>query len=260
MEQQYLKMQQIAEKAETLVSQVGVVMSYLGSNLQNIQDEVSRARDWKEVGLAVIKAQENERRRIARGIHDGPAQSLANIVLRIEYCQKVLAKQPPLLDEELLQLKTFARSTLKEIREILFDLRPANLEDFGLTDALKRYFMDYQQKHGIIITPIFSGKNQSYIPEVEIAVYRIIQECLNNAAKHSQCSNITVQMEISATSLRVVVTDDGTGFDVREGFAKNRFGLSGMQEWARLLGGEVKVNSTPNKGTRVFVTLPLEER
>lgn len=260
LEQQYKRMKQTAEKAESLVSQVGVAMKFLSSNLKSIQEEIGKIQDWQELGLAVIKAQEEERRRVARGIHDGPAQSLANIVLRIEFCEKILEKRPEILPEELSQLKNFARKTLEEIRKILFDLRPMDLDDLGLIAALKHFLMDFQDKNGIQVDFQFSGNEQIYAPEIEVAIFRIIQECINNVKKHSKASMVKVNMERAPLKINVVILDDGVGFNVEEGLQSNRFGLKGMREWARLLGGDVKIVSSPNSGTRISAVIPLKER
>ena len=260
LEQQYKRMKQTAEKAESLVSQVGVAMKFLSSNLKSIQEEIGKIQDWQELGLAVIKAQEEERRRVARGIHDGPAQSLANIVLRIEFCEKILEKRPEILPEELSQLKNFARKTLEEIRKILFDLRPMDLDDLGLIAALKHFLMDFQDKNGIQVDFQFSGNEQIYAPEIEVAIFRIIQECINNVKKHSKASMVKVNMERAPLKINAVISDDGVGFNVEEGLQSNRFGLKGMREWARLLGGDVKIVSSPNSGTRISAVIPLKER
>ncbi|MBS3969040.1 MAG: histidine kinase [Clostridia bacterium] len=260
LEQQYKRMKQTAEKAESLVSQVGVAMKFLSSNLKSIQEEIGKIQDWQELGLAVIKAQEEERRRVARGIHDGPAQSLANIVLRIEFCEKILEKRPEILPEELSQLKNFARKTLEEIRKILFDLRPMDLDDLGLIAALKHFLMDFQDKNGIQVDFQFSGNEQIYAPEIEVAIFRIIQECINNVKKHSKASMVKVNMERAPLKINAVISDDGVGFNVEEGLQSNRFGLKGMREWARLLGGDVKIASSPNNGTRISAVIPLKER
>ncbi|WP_028307570.1 sensor histidine kinase [Desulfitibacter alkalitolerans] len=260
LEQQYKRMKQTVEKAESLVSQVGVAMKFLSSNLKSIQEEIGKIQDWQELGLAVIKAQEEERRRVARGIHDGPAQSLANIVLRIEFCEKILEKRPEVLPEELSQLKSFARKTLEEIRKILFDLRPMDLDDLGLISALKRFLMDFQDKNGIQVDFQFSGNEQIYAPEIEVAIFRIIQECINNVKKHSKASMVRVNMERAPLKINAVISDDGVGFNVEEGLQSNRFGLKGMREWARLLGGDVKIVSSPNSGTRISAVIPLKER
>ncbi|MEW6623546.1 MAG: sensor histidine kinase [Bacillota bacterium] len=258
LEQQYIRMKETAEKAEDLVSRVGVALNFLSSNLLAIKEEMDKIQEWQKLGLIVIKVQEEERRRVARGIHDGPAQSLANIVLRIEYCQKVLEKSPELLPEELNQLKVFAHRTLEEIRKILFDLRPMDLDDLGLVAALKRFLSNFEEKSGILVTFTFSGNDQRYVPELEVAIFRIIQECLNNVIKHAQAIEVKVFLEISPLKLHAVVSDDGIGFDVEKAIKKGSFGLKGMMEWARLLGGEVRITSSKTAGTRVSAIIPLK--
>jgi two-component system sensor histidine kinase DegS len=257
LEQQYKSMEYTARKAENLVTQIGAVMSYLSSNLRNVQAEAEQLNSFQDIGLAVIRAQEDERRRIARGIHDGPAQLLANIVLRIEYCEKILNKRPEALPEELSQLKVFARNTLTEIRKVLFDLRPIGLGELGLIEALKKYLDDIKEKNNIRIKFLYKTCSQKCLPEVDVAVFRIIQESINNTIKHSQASEIQINLEITSKRVHVVIVDDGVGFNVGQKLKNNQFGLRGMQEWARILGGETKISSEPNMGTRVSASIPF---
>src|SRR5690606_17272813 len=117
----------------------------------------------------IIRAQEEERRRIARGIHDGPAQSLANLVLRAEYCEQLLDKRPELLKQELQSLKQFARNNLEDIRKIIFDLRPMDLDDLGLIPAIQRYATDFSVTHQIPVEVVVMGDQRRFSSAMEVA-------------------------------------------------------------------------------------------
>lgn len=259
LERRYINMKSTVEKAEKLVSQVGAALSYLSSNLQNICDKVDRIQQRQNWGLAVIKGQEEERRRIARGIHDGPAQSLANIVLRVEFCQKALESSPDLLKNELDDLKMYARSTLEDIRKILFDLRPMDLDDLGIIAALKRFLESFEKNTGIKVDFCVKGSEKRYIPGLEVALFRVVQEALNNVKKHSNSDTVYVLLELSPLSLNTVVEDYGVGFNTEEELKENQFGLKGMKEWTEILGGKLEISSKKNQGTRVEVSIPTEE-
>ncbi len=259
LEFRYKNMEKTVEKAERLISQVGVALSYLSNNLQNIWNQVEKLQKRQDLGLAVIKGQEEERRRIARGLHDGPAQQLANIVLRTEFCEKLLETRPDELKKELSELKDFTRTMLEDIRKILFDLRPMDLDDLGLVAALKRYLNKFEESTGIDVEFRSSYSDQRYAPGLEVALFRIIQETLNNVKKHSKATNVQVILELVPLSLNAVIKDNGCGFDTGSRLEDNKFGLKGMHEWSELLGGEIKISSKKEKGTRVSISIPVSE-
>lgn len=259
LEVSYRNLKKTAERAEQLVTQVGVAMDYLSSNLQNIWDEVGKMQQRYKLGFAIIKAQEEERRRIARGIHDGPAQSLANIVLMAEYCQRLLHVRPEDLEKELDQLKKFTRKNLEDIRKILFDLRPMDLDDLGLVAALKRIVAEFQDKTGIKVKFTQLGQEMRYAPALEVAIFRIIQEALNNVRKHAQAAQVDVTLEMRPLMISAMVIDDGVGFRLTENTGAESFGLRGMKEWAELLEGSVTIQTAPGEGTKVAIKIPVNE-
>ncbi len=258
-EMRHVSMQQTAEKAEKLVTQVGVAMSYLTSSLQNIWEEIEKLQQQQQVGFAIIKAQEEERRRVARGIHDGPAQSLANVVLRAEYCEQLIDKKPEELKTELTNLKIFARANLEEIRKIIFDLRPMNLDEFGLITAIESYALDFEIKNKIPVEIAIIGDQRAFNSAMEVAVFRIIQEALNNVTKHAQATQVEIIIETTSLALTFSIRDNGIGFDVDEPLDSECFGLKGMNEWVSFLKGSFKINSNPKEGTIINVKIPLEE-
>ncbi|HHX50798.1 MAG TPA: histidine kinase [Clostridia bacterium] len=255
----YANMVKTAEKAEKLVTQVGVAMSYLSSNLQNIWEEIEKLQQQQQIGFAIIKAQEEERRRIARGIHDGPAQSMANVVLRAEYCEQLLDKKPELLREELRALKDFTRSNLEDIRKIIFDLRPMDLDDLGLVPAIKRYATDFAGKYQIHVEVNLLGEPRRYTPAMEVALFRIMQEALNNVWKHSRAGEVKIIVETTPLAITMAIKDDGIGFNVDQKQPSQCFGLRGMREWAAILRGTLRIASAAGKGTSITVKIPVEE-
>lgn len=252
------KMRKTAEKAEKLVTQVGVAMSYLNSSLQNIWEEIEKLQQQQQIGYAIIRAQEEERRRIARGIHDGPAQSLANVVLRAEYCEQLLDKKPELLKQELQALKTYARANLEDIRKIIFDLRPMDLDDLGLIPAIQRYASEFEIQHQIPIEVVVLGEARRFSSAMEVALFRIVQEALTNIYKHAHASQVKIVIEITPLYINIVIKDNGVGFNVDKPLSSECFGLRGMREWAAFLRGHVKVSSQQGVGTAINVKIPLE--
>lgn len=256
-------LQETVEKAERLVSQVAVVLDFIGGNLQSVQSELAKLQNRQDMGILVIKAQEEERKRIAREIHDGPAQAIANVVLRVEFCEKLLDFEPDRVRIELLNLKDMVRVTLKDLRKIIFDLRPMALDDLGLVPALNRYITEYKDKYQLEGKFVFFGTERRLKTAVEVGVFRIIQEALNNIWKHAKASRVTVRLEMSEEAVTAIVQDDGQGFDldsaIRANQGRESLGLTSMQERVELLGGTFEISTAPGKGTKITVRIPIVE-
>jgi len=249
------------QKAENLVAQVGVVLGFISGNLQDVNVKIEELQQRQQIGIQVIKAQEEERKRIAREIHDGPAQAMANVVLRTEFCEKLLDVNPYQVREELNNLKEMVRGTLGDVRKIIFELRPMTLDDLGLVPALKRYLSDYKDKYGLAADLIFFGQERRLDPALEVGVFRVIQEGLNNVWKHAKASQVQVKLEIGGDRLMARIKDNGQGFDLPSVLANTRresLGLISMQERVELLGGEITINSAPGKGTEIVLNVPLQ--
>ncbi|NLO89985.1 MAG: histidine kinase [Clostridia bacterium] len=254
-----VRLKKLVQKAETLISQVGIALNFLENNLEDIWDEVERSRVIEEAACSIIKAQEEERLRIARDIHDGPAQSLANLVMQAEYCQKLLAIHPEEVPSELSQLKETARTSLESIRKIVFALRPMDLDNLGLVPAVKRMLNELRDSSSSLVFEFKSvGRSCRYPSAVEVAVFRIIQEAVNNALKHSKASTLRIILETQPSMIAAAIKDDGIGFN--EGsIREDSLGIKGMRERAALLKGDIKIISRPGKGTEVVLKIPVRE-
>ncbi|MFZ3171751.1 MAG: sensor histidine kinase [Carboxydocellales bacterium] len=262
LERSLKSMEETVEKAEGLVSHVGVVLDFLGRNLQSVNTRLEDLEQRQQVGIQVIKAQEEERKRIAREIHDGPAQAMANVVLRVEFCDKLLDFDPGKVREELASLKDMVRNTLKDVRKTIFDLRPMALDDLGLVPALKRYITDYKEKYLLNVNFVFYGKEQRLNPTVEVGLFRVIQEALNNVWKHAQATEVSVKLEIINERATAIVKDNGRGFNLEQALAnagRESLGLTSMRERVELLNGTLKIKTVNQKGTEILLTVPLKQ-
>lgn len=212
----------------------------------------------------VIKAQEEERRRVARDIHDGPAQMMANAILQLEIVERLISEDPSRALEEIRDLRKTIAESLREIRRIIFDLRPMMLDDLGLAPALRRYISDFTQRHGLPVEMNVVGKETRIDPIIELVLFRIVQEALHNARKHALASKVVVTLGYGVSAVGASIEDDGKGFDlvaVSRGVSKSeKFGIAGMKERAKLLGGSLDIDTAPGRGTRVTVRIPIEDR
>lgn len=251
------------ERADTVSSQMAVVLEYLSDELGNVSKILESAKNRQMIGLKIILAQEEERKRISREIHDGPAQLLANLVLRTEIVERMITKQDfKMVQDEIIDLKGQVRSSLEEMRKVIFNLRPMALDDLGLIPTLRKYVHDFEEKTKIRTTFETRGKEHRMTSPMEAAIFRLVQEALNNAAKHACPTYVGVDINYQGEMLRIMVQDNGLGFKVDQLEEKNKehahFGLIGMRERVELLEGRMDIESTANQGTKIIIHIPTK--
>jgi two-component system sensor histidine kinase DegS len=245
-------------KAESLMSQIGVVLGYLQGDIARMTLELESAKDGHLFGLRIIEAQEEERKRVAREIHDGPAQSMANVVLRAELADRMMSQgNIEQAKVELRDLKSLVRSSLSDVRRIIYDLRPMALDDLGLVPALRRFIEAYGDSKEFEIDFRIFGLEERLPSSMEVAIYRLVQESINNISKHAKAKHVTVHLEFKPLKILIKIVDDGIGFAEAELKKGSRFGLMGMRERVKLLDGEIQIISAPNQGTKILIEIPL---
>jgi signal transduction histidine kinase len=214
-----------------------------------------------ELFKRVVAAQESERQRIARELHDETGQALTAIGLglrglgsRVESGDKGRANQT------LRQLQDLAAHSLTELQRLIADLRPSHLDDLGLPAALRWYAHDVQERTHLTMQVEINGRERPVSPAVKTALFRIAQEALTNVVKHAEATNAGIELTYGPDAVRVQVTDNGRGFDTRaSASSRPSWGLTGMQERATLLGGKFVLSSRPGAGTKVEVSIPYQE-
>jgi two-component system sensor histidine kinase DegS len=257
LEQERQALIQVAKQADILLTRFGVALQCL----QEAAPGADLAEDWpsrKKAGQLVVRMLDIERHRIAREIHDGPAQAMANLLLRTVFCEQQLAGESSVVQDELLNLKKIIRSTLLEIRKILFNLQLKDL-DQGLLSGLHRLINEYQERYTLQVMFNCSGQDRRLGSQMTGALFRIVQEALNNVYKHS-CSDLArVDLELAEHRVTVCIFDEGKGFDLQEAASSGgHYGLMNMRERAQLLDGVLQIMTAPGQGTRIIVTIPIE--
>lgn len=246
-------------RAENVLTQMDVIMGYLAGDLKQVGQLIENAKHQQQMGLQVIQAQEEERKRVAREIHDGPAQSMANVVLRTELAEKVLVNDGiEKAREELKNLKETVRESLSDVRRIIFNLRPMALDDLGLVPTLKKYVEELSRKYGQVFDFKTFGKERRPPSSMEVALFRLVQESLTNVIKHAKASETQIKLEFQSERMYLVIKDDGVGFDMKQK-SREGFGILGMQERIKLLDGEMAVQSAPGQGTKLLLVIPLKQ-
>ncbi|MDQ6712295.1 MAG: histidine kinase [Candidatus Dormibacteraeota bacterium] len=221
-------------------------------------------KQFRDASRQVFQIIEEERMRIARDMHDGPAQSMANLVLQAEILERLLDRNPKQLVTELAEFKNSVRNALEETRQLIFDLRPMTLDDLGLVPTLRKFIKEYGDRYGLATRFNVVGQERRLPGNTEGVLFRIIQEALTNVHKHARAKMAEVTMNMQPSRVSVTVKDDGQGFDVARTEAnlhKNKnLGLLSMRERAELEKGTLEIRSQPGRGTEVKVEIALPKR
>lgn len=210
---------------------------------------------------SIIEAQEKERLRISLQMHDGPAQSMSNLVLRAEICQRLLDRDIEQARAELSALKSAINTSLQDTRRFIFDLRPMILDDLGLVPTLRRYVQQFGDKNKLEVNLTVQNMDARLPSHYEVALFRFIQEALNNVVRHANASQARVLLDNSGGSIHVSVEDDGAGFHINEVLSeesgRRNLGIETLRQQAEaLLRGEFGIESAVGRGTRVAAVVP----
>jgi len=235
--------------------------------IADIEPQKRAEADRLELLRRLAEAQENEQRRIARELHDQIGQTVTGLSLGLKGLERSLDGQVGQegARDQVRWLQTLTTEIGRDIHRAASDLRPTALDDLGLYRALTAYASDWSQRYGVAIETQIIGSSDRLPAEIETAVYRIVQEALTNVLKHAAARNVSLVLERRANQLRVIVEDDGKGFDPDssrtsdppDGSARPQLGLSGIRERLALLGGTMTLESEPGAGTTLFIQLPI---
>ena len=204
----------------------------------------------------IIQAQEAERGRLARQMHDGPAQALSNFILQAEIAMRLFDVDQLKAKEELLGVKSTASSTFQKVRDFIFNLRPMMLDDLGVAPTLSRYVETFKEQSGIAVRLVSTGMEQRFEPYLEVMVFRAIQELLSNIASHSQATQVIIQMDSSTSGIRISIEDNGKGFVVEKLDEKGGMGLKVIRDRVQMLGGTMEIHSSIDHGTHILFQIP----
>ena len=217
-------------------------------------DDLSKSRAQQ-----ILRAQEEERKRIARELHDETSQSLTTLLINLAMLEQVT--EGPVARERVNQVRDLAHQTLRAIRNLSIDLRPSALDDLGLLPALRWYIKEYQQRMETVVEFAVQGFKVRFASEIETALYRIVQEALTNIARHAHATVVRVELHEEGPLAHLRISDDGRGFDpqtlIRPASPERGLGLIGMRERAALLDGTLAIETTPGHGTTIDVQIPL---
>ena len=240
------------------------------SHLERFKSTLERARVSSSSAIAsatgsrgplasvemLVNAQETERQRLSRQMHDGPAQALSNFILQTEIAMRLMDVDAGQARDELNSLKASAMGTFQKVRNFIFELRPMMLDDLGLAPTVRRYADAFKEQAGLDINVTITGHERRLEPYLEVMLFRAIQELLGNASRHSQAGLVKVVVDLGEDRIRVSVDDNGKGFDPDSLQQSNSLGLKLIRERTEMLGGSFEVDSAIGKGTRILFAVP----
>jgi signal transduction histidine kinase len=235
---------------------------YAGRLEQRLRRQMARdeelAHDLQELSAKLVTAQEQERRHIARELHDEIGQALTAIKVELAYAARSIDGSSA-SSQALHTARAITESAIHQVRDLSYLLHPAALDEFGLVSAIDSYIKSFGRRHEIVAELAHEGMDSRLGSETEAAAYRIVQEALNNVAKHAKATECRVHLVRTQEMLRITIEDNGTGFDPSAGRSADRrgLGLVGIRERASHLKGSVSVESAPGEGTRLVVELPV---
>jgi signal transduction histidine kinase len=227
----------------------------LERELESRLDENARARaDLQDLSARLLRAQENERRTLARELHDEVGQSLSAILMEAE--SAACSEVPGEMRDHLASIRTLAEKTVNEVRDLALLLRPSMLDDFGLVPALNWYAREVTNRTGLNVVVEADDAADNLPDEHKTCIYRLVQEAVNNAGRHANARTAEVVVRREDRRVLLTVRDDGAGFDTR--FVRG-LGLLGMEERVRRLGGSFRIDSNLGRGTAIEAELPVAE-
>ena len=207
----------------------------------------------------LVNAQEAERQRLSRQMHDGPAQALSNFILQTEIAMRLLDVDPVQARTELSNLKVAAMSTFQKVRNFIFELRPMMLDDLGLAPTIRRYADTFKDQAGVDVSVMISGTERRLESYVEVMVFRSMQELLSNAVHQNQATLVKVQMDIGDKTIRLSLDDNGKGVDIDLLEKEPNLGLKLIKDRTEMLGGKFEIDSAPGKGSRITLSIPVHD-
>jgi two-component system, NarL family, sensor histidine kinase DegS len=248
------------EKLQAEQANLERLSSYVQRTLAKLEAAEGQKGDGDNMPVIVriVEAQEAERQRLSRQIHDGPAQALSNFILQTEIAMRLFDIDTARAKAELQSLKTSATATFQKVRDFIFDLRPMMLDDLGLVPTVKRYVDAFKEKTGLQVNLTVTGGDRRMESAREVILFRGIQEMLSNVRQHAQASQVRLLIDLDAARTRVNIEDNGKGFDAQAVLAGKHkaTGLPGLRERMDLLGGSLQIDSQVGQGARLILDVP----
>ncbi|MDX2076075.1 MAG: histidine kinase [bacterium] len=249
---------------QSMLSQILTKLQGAGE-IEAVEEEEPEGRVNVNV-VRIIQAQEEERQRLSRQMHDGPAQSLTNFILQAEICQRLFDRNPARAGEELIKLKNDASVTFQKVRDFIFDLRPMMLDDLGVVPTVRRWVEAFKDKNDIHTELEITGEERRLASHREVMIFRSVQELVGHARDYASPSEIKVKLDMGAVAIKVSVFDNGRQFDTQLIYEQDEKsqdarvqGLVSLKERFELINGKMTATSSDSAGTVIGLELPAQD-
>lgn len=255
-EEKWEKQKKIDHSLERLKKYLSELQSRV--NTVSVQDK----NTFINYSTKLLETQEMDRNRISRDLHDSTVQSLTSLGHKMEYCSKLVDRDPVKVKLELQSMIDLNKEIINDMREIIYDLRPMSLSNIGLVSTVEAYCLHVRRNDNMDVIFKVNGKEKELSSIVSVTLYRIIQEACNNAIRHSKAKRVYVKLSYLDNRIEIDIEDNGVGFDIYEVEQQSKedflhgFGLSTMRERAKLLSGTISIDSKPEFGTKIHVSVP----
>lgn len=259
LENQIRQYRRINKKADSLLHNTSLALKLMQGSSDKLSDTIEKVNRKNQLELWIVEMQEAERRKIARELHDGPAQSLASMLIRLDLVMHMLPAEDDEIRHEIQNIKAIGSESITDVRSIMYDLKPYLMHEQGLHATLKDYFNEYEAKYSFFIDYVTFGQQRQYDLALEVGLLRMVQEAITNVRKHAGVNKALVKFEDNGSHLTLVIKDEGKGFDFGEiRQQRESYGIVGMQERVKIFGGELEIFSRPGEGAQIIIKVPLE--
>ncbi|QPC80519.1 HAMP domain-containing protein [Phototrophicus methaneseepsis] len=251
--------QRVSRWADDEIGELSIAFNSMTKSLAQAEVEREEREQMRSQYVNnVITAQEDERKRIARELHDSTGQSLTSLLVGLKNLKD--ADGDETVSERIDDLRDIVSRTLDEVRQMAWQLRPSALDDLGLISALHRYIDDYQQRFNVQVDFVTKDMDGRLQMEIETSIYRVVQEALTNIARHAQATTASVIIDRRPNAIRIIVEDNGVGFVPPSRQESKSLGLQGIRERAALFNGTLTIETEPGHGTSLFIEIPLDQK
>ena len=257
-EEQWKKQKEICHSFERL-------KNFVTSMEQRMETKTSDTNEgFIDYSAKLIETQEMDRNRISRELHDSTVQGLTGLVHKMEYCSKLVDKDPVRVKMELQSMIEFSKEIINDMRAIIYDLRPMSLNNIGLVSTIESYCLYLRRYNNLDVVLKVEGVEKTLSSIISVTLYRIIQEACNNAVRHAKAKKVFIRISYLESSIELDIEDNGIGFDMKEVEERLKedslhgFGLSTMKERARLLSGSFSIDTKQGSGTKIHVFVPIK--
>lgn len=250
-----------SEKLQSDQKHLERYQAYLGKVVENLNEGVPSSSKKGSKGVlstveSIIQAQESERQRLSRQMHDGPAQALSNFILQTEIALRLFDMDQEKARQELVSLKDSATSAFQQVRDFVFELRPMMLDDLGLVPTLKRYVEAFKEQTNTTVRLAVSGVERRMESYIEVIIFRAIQEILGYVVRQGQATQISIQMDITDAQIKTTLDDNGKEIDVATIMEGPGMGIKVIKDRVEMLGGFLEIDGRPGKGNLIVFQVP----